>query len=56
MAFNLRKRSVGIVLFGNDRLVKQGQRVSRSHKIVSILVGFSLLGRIIDCLGNTIDG
>lgn len=56
MAFNLRKRSVGIVLFGNDRLVKQGQRVNRSHKIVSILVGFSLLGRIIDCLGNTIDG
>lgn len=56
MALNLERRHVGVVLFGNDRLVKQSDRVSRTHFIVNVPVGTELLGRVVDGLGNPIDG
>jgi len=56
MALNLEKKLVGVVLFGNDRLVGEGDTVSRSQSIVSIPVGPGYLGRVIDALGNFIDG
>ena len=56
MALNLEKKMVGVVLFGNDRLVGEGDTVSRSQSIVNIPVGRGYLGRVIDSLGNFIDG
>jgi proton translocating ATP synthase F1 alpha subunit len=56
MALNLEENAVGIVLFGNDQSVNQGNIVNRTYSIVSIPVGDTLLGRVLDCLGNFIDG
>jgi F-type H+-transporting ATPase subunit alpha len=56
MALNLEKKVIGVVLFGNDRDVCQGHIVNRTRTIVNIPVGKELLGRVIDCLGNFIDG
>jgi F-type H+-transporting ATPase subunit alpha len=56
MALNLEKDIVGVVVFGNDREVQQGNYVLGTEKIVDISVGRSLLGRVIDALGNPIDG
>jgi len=56
MALNLEKDIVGVVVFGNDREVQQGNYVLGTEKIVDISVGRDLLGRVIDALGNPIDG
>jgi proton translocating ATP synthase F1 alpha subunit len=56
MALNLEKDIVGVVVFGNDREVQQGNYVLGTEKIVDISVGRSLLGRVVDALGNPIDG
>ena len=56
MVINLETDSVGIVLFGNDRLIKEGYIVCRSNKTVSVPVGFEVLGRVLDALCNPIDG
>lgn len=56
MALNLEPDNVGIVIFGNDRLIKEGDLVSRTGNIVDVPVGEGLLGRVIDALGNPIDG
>jgi len=56
MALNLEPGQVGIVLFGSDRLVKEGSTVKRTGKIVDVPVGPQLLGRVVDALGNPIDG
>lgn len=56
MALNLENDSVGIVIFGNDREIKEGQSVKRTGTIVEITVGRELLGRVVDALGNPIDG
>lgn len=56
MALNLEPGQVGIVLFGSDREVKQGEIVKRTGKIVDVPVGPGLLGRVVDALGNPIDG
>ena len=56
MALNLEKDIVGVVIFGNDREVQQGNYVLGTEKIVDISVGRSLLGRVVDALGNPIDG
>jgi len=56
MALNLEITNVGIVIFGSDRLVSQGDRVERTKSIVSVPVGFELVGRVVDALGNPIDG
>ncbi|AQZ15498.1 ATP1 (YBL099W) [Zygosaccharomyces parabailii] len=56
MALNLEPNQVGIVLFGSDRLVKEGELVKRTGRIVEVPVGPGLLGRVVDALGNPIDG
>jgi F-type H+/Na+-transporting ATPase subunit alpha len=56
MALNLETDNVGIVVFGNDRDIKEGDTVKRTGAIVEIPVGKELLGRVIDPLGNPIDG
>ncbi|KAL1919374.1 uncharacterized protein VTP21DRAFT_2067 [Calcarisporiella thermophila] len=56
MALNLEPDNVGIVVFGNDRLIKEGDTVKRTGAIVDVPVGEGLLGRVVDALGNPIDG
>jgi F-type H+-transporting ATPase subunit alpha len=56
MALNLESDNVGIVIFGNDREIKEGQTVKRTRAIVDVPVGKGLLGRVVDALGNPIDG
>ncbi|KAG5974006.1 Alpha subunit of the F1 sector of mitochondrial F1F0 ATP synthase [Claviceps cyperi] len=56
MCMNLEAGQVGVVLFGSDRLVKEGESVKRTGAIVDIPVGREMLGRVIDALGNPIDG
>lgn len=56
MALNLETDNVGIVIFGNDRDIKEGDIVRRTGKIVEVPVGKELLGRVVDPLGNPIDG
>ncbi|OAQ72742.1 ATP synthase alpha chain, mitochondrial precursor [Pochonia chlamydosporia 170] len=56
MCMNLEAGQVGVVLFGSDRLVKEGEAVKRTGAIVDVPVGTELLGRVIDALGNPIDG
>jgi F-type H+-transporting ATPase subunit alpha len=56
MALNLETDNVGIVIFGNDREIKEGQTVKRTRAIVDTPVGKGLLGRVVDALGNPIDG
>ena len=56
MALNLEADNVGIVVFGNDKLIKEGDIVKRTGAIVDVPVGPELLGRVVDALGNAIDG
>ncbi|THW10955.1 ATP synthase subunit alpha [Aureobasidium pullulans] len=56
MCMNLEAGQVGVVLFGSDRLVKEGETVKRTGEIVDVPVGMELLGRVVDALGNPIDG
>ena len=56
MALNLETDNVGIVIFGNDREIMEGQTVKRTGDIVDAPVGKGLLGRVVDALGNPIDG
>ena len=56
MALNLKSDSVGIVIFGDDRVVKEGETVKRTGNITQVPVGKGLLGRVVDALGNPIDG
>ncbi|MDE1973671.1 MAG: F0F1 ATP synthase subunit alpha [Hyphomicrobiales bacterium] len=56
MALNLEIDNVGIVIFGSDREIKEGQTVKRTRAIVEVPVGKALLGRVVDALGNPIDG
>jgi len=56
MALNLEPDNVGVVVFGNDKLIKEGDVVKRTGAIVDVPVGFELLGRVVDALGQPIDG
>jgi len=56
MALNLESDNVGIVIFGDDRNIKEGDTVKRTGTIVDVPVGKGLLGRVVDGLGNPIDG
>ncbi|ACL62119.1 F0F1 ATP synthase subunit alpha [Methylobacterium nodulans] len=56
MALNLEQDNVGVVIFGVDRDIKEGQTVKRTGAIVDVPVGKGLLGRVVDALGNPIDG
>ena len=55
MALNLEADNVGVVIFGNDTLIKEGDTVKRTGAIVDVPVGPALLGRVVDALGNPID-
>ncbi len=56
MALNLEEDNVGVVIFGDDRNIKEGDTVKRTGSIVDVPVGKELLGRVVDGLGNPIDG
>ena len=56
MALNLEADNVGVVIFGEDRGIKEGDTVKRTGAIVEVPVGKALLGRVVDALGNPIDG
>ena len=56
MALNLETDNVGVVIFGDDRGIKEGDTVIRSGSIVDVPIGKELLGRVVDALGNPIDG
>ena len=56
MALNLEIDNVGVVIFGDDRDIKEGDIVKRTQTIVDVPVGKGLLGRVVDALGNPIDG
>ena len=55
MALNLESDNVGVVVFGNDRLIKEGDVVKRTGTIVDVPTGEGLLGRVVDALGNPIE-
>ena len=56
MALNLESDNVGVVIFGSDRDIKEGDTVKRTNSIVDVPIGDELLGRVVDGLGNPIDG
>ncbi|EGD79159.1 ATP synthase subunit alpha isoform [Salpingoeca rosetta] len=56
MALNLEPDNVGVVVFGNDKLIREGDVVKRTGAIVDVPIGEALLGRVVDALGNPIDG
>jgi F-type H+-transporting ATPase subunit alpha len=56
MVLNLEKDSVGVVIFGEDRTIKEGDTVKRTKKIVQVPVGEALLGRVVNVMGQPIDG
>ena len=56
MALNLESDNVGVVIFGDDKEIKEGDTVKRTNSIVDVPVGKELLGRVVDGLGNPIDG
>ena len=56
MVLNLEEDHVGVVLFGSSREIKEGETVKRTKQIASIKVGDGILGRVVDTLGNPIDG
>lgn len=56
MALNLEPDNVGVVVFGNDKLIKEGDVVKRTGAIVDVPAGEAMLGRVVDALGNPIDG
>ena len=56
MALNLEVDNVGVVIFGSDQDIKEGDTVKRTKSIVDVPAGDGLLGRVVDALGNPIDG
>ena len=56
MALNLETDNVGVVIFGDDRQIREGDTVARTGAIVDVPVGDALLGRVVDALGNPLDG
>ena len=56
MALNLETDNVGIVVLGNDREIQEGDVVKRTGSIVDVPIGDEMLGRVLDALGNPIDG
>ena len=56
MALNLESDNVGVVIFGDDRSIREGDTVKRTGQIVEVPVGKGLLGRVVDPLGNPLDG
>jgi proton translocating ATP synthase F1 alpha subunit len=56
MVLNLEKNSIGVVLFGDDLYIREGDKVKSTGELISISVGNGMLGRVVDSLGTAIDG
>ena len=56
MTLNLEEDNVGVVIFGDDRTIREGDTVKRTGEIVDVPIGKELLGRVVDALGNPVDG
>ena len=56
MAMNLESDHVGVILLGDDRLIKEGDLVKRTNSVMSVPVGNEMLGRVVNSLGQPIDG
>src|SRR6195952_914929 len=56
MALNLETDNVGVVIFGDDRAIREGDTVSRTQTIVSVPTGRGLLGRVVDAMGHPSEG
>jgi F-type H+-transporting ATPase subunit alpha len=56
MALNLESDNVGVVIFGDDRDIKEGDTVKRTARIVEVPVGEAMIGRVVDAIGQPIDG
>src|SRR5689334_12934435 len=56
LALNLEEDKVGVVLFGDFQKIKEGDEVKRTRRIMSVPVGDAMIGRVVDALGNPIDG
>ena len=56
MVLNIERENVGIVVMGDDSLIREGDRVKRTNRVVDVPVGPELIGRVVDPLGNPIDG
>lgn len=56
MALNLEADNVGVVIFGNDTEIREGDTVKLTGEIVDVPIGPEMLGRVVDALGNPIDG
>ena len=56
MSLNLESDNVGVVVFGNDRDIMEGDVVKRTGAIVDVPIGEAMLGRVLDALGNPLDG
>ena len=56
MAQNLEENSVSVVMLGSDEHIKEGDKVTRTGRVVSVPVGSDLIGRVVNCLGEPIDG
>jgi len=56
MTLNLEEDNVGVVIFGDDRTIREGDTVKRTGEIVDVSIGKELLGRVVDALGNPVDG
>ena len=56
MALNLEEDNVGVVIFGDDHTIREGDTVKRTGEIVDVPIGKELLGRVVDALGNPVDG
>jgi F-type H+-transporting ATPase subunit alpha len=56
LVLNLEEDSIGVAIFSDDREIKEGQTVRRTNEIASVAVGDAMLGRVVDALGNAIDG
>lgn len=56
MTLNLEEDNVGVVIFGDDHTIREGDTVKRTGKIVDVPIGKELLGRVVDALGNPVDG
>ena len=54
--FNLEEGSIGVVVLGDDRGIKEGMTIRRTGELLDVPVGHALLGRVVDALGNPIDG
>jgi F-type H+-transporting ATPase subunit alpha len=56
MVLNLEEDNVGVVLFGSDKNIKEGDRVERTNRIASVPVGKALIGRVVNAIGQPVDG